>query len=99
LTNLPKDHPYRQETLKHISILQINLKLRQNKTNDIKEVIMTLSPAYEKWHEETLAEGGKQTLVSVAKTMLREGLAIDLITKITGFSAIEIEQITVEQEK
>jgi hypothetical protein len=99
LTNLPKDHPYRQETLKHISILQINLKLRQNKTNNIKEVIMNLSPAYEKWHEETLAEGSKQTLVSVAKTMLREGLAIDLITKITGFSATEIAQLSAEKEQ
>jgi hypothetical protein len=99
LTNLPKEHPYRQETLKHISILQINLKLRQNKTNDIMEVIMNLSPAYEKWHEETLAEGGKQTLVSVVKTMLREGLAIDLITKITGFSATEIAQLSTEREK
>jgi hypothetical protein len=100
LTNLPKDHPYRQETLKHISILQINLKLRQNKTNDIKEVIMNLSPAYEKWHEEILAEGeaqgGKATAIAIAKNMLREGATIAFITKVTGFSTAEIEQLGLE---
>ncbi len=40
LAAFPPDHPYLQETLEHISSLQINLKLRQNKTKDIKEVIM-----------------------------------------------------------
>jgi molybdopterin converting factor small subunit len=89
LTALPKDHPYLQEILEHISRLQINLKLRQNKTKDIKEVIMNLSPAYEKWKEETLAEGetrgGRKVLISVARTMLREGAAIAFIAKVTGF--------------
>jgi predicted transposase YdaD len=87
--------------------LHINLKLRQNKTKDIKEVIMNLSPAYEKWHQETLGEargeargvalgearGRDLERISVVRNMLREGVAIDLITKITGFSATEIEQL------
>jgi predicted transposase YdaD len=82
--------------------LHINLKLRQNKTKDIKEVIMNLSPAYEKWHQETLAEGEaggeakgvrlgeRKAAIAIAKKMLREGMAIDLITKITGCSPTEI---------
>jgi predicted transposase YdaD len=65
---------------------------------------MNLSPAYEKWHEETLAEGvtigeaqGRNLeRISVARTMLLEGLSIALITKVTGFSAIEIEQLNLE---
>jgi hypothetical protein len=97
LSALPSDHPYLQETLEHISSLQINLKLRQNKTKDIKEVIMNLSPAYEKWHEETLAEGeakGRRLeRLSVVRSMLREGIAIDTITKITGVSSAEIERL------
>jgi hypothetical protein len=111
LTALPPDHPYLQETLEHISSLQISLKLRQNKTKDIKEVIMNLSPAYEKWKEETLAEGeargeargevrgSRKALVSVARTMLREGVAIAFIAKITGFSIAEIEQLVLEKEE
>jgi molybdopterin converting factor small subunit len=104
LANLPKDHPYLRETLRHISILQINLKLRHNKTKDIKEVIMNLSPAYEKWHEETIAigeargeaRGRSLERIAIARTMLQEGAAIALITKVTGFSATEIEQLSLE---
>jgi uncharacterized coiled-coil DUF342 family protein len=81
-------HAYIQETLEHISSLQINLKLRQNKIKDIQQVIMNLSPAYEKWKEETLAEGetrgGRKALASVARTMLQEGSAIAFIAKVTG---------------
>jgi molybdopterin converting factor small subunit len=91
---------YLQETLRHISILQINLKLRHNKTKDIKEVIMNLSPAYEKWHEETIAigeaRGRNLERIAIAKTMLQEGAAIALITKVTGFSATEIEQLSLD---
>jgi hypothetical protein len=96
LMALPRDHPYLQETLEHISILQINLKLRQNKTKDIKEVIMNLSPAYLKWRQETIAEGGKATATVIAKNMIREGAAIAFIAKVTGFSAAEIEQLGLE---
>ncbi|NJM45494.1 MAG: hypothetical protein HC860_04415 [Alkalinema sp. RU_4_3] len=99
LTNLPKDHPYLQETLRHISILQINLKLRQNKTKDIKEVIMNLSPAYEKWHEEAIAQGRSLERLSIAKTMLQEGAAMNFIAKVTGFSVAEIEQLSLKREE
>jgi hypothetical protein len=97
LTALPSGHPYLQETLEHISSLQINLKLRQNKTKDIKEVIMNLSPAYEKWKKETIAEGGKATAIAIAKNMLREGAAITFIAKVTGFSLAEIDQLGLEK--
>jgi hypothetical protein len=94
LLALPKDHPYRQDTIHHLAILQINFQVRQNKTQDIQEVIMNLSPAYQKWREETLAEGearGKeQERRSLAQKMLQEGASIDFISRVTGFSAPEI---------
>jgi hypothetical protein len=37
--------------------LQVNLQVRQNKTKQLKETIMNLSPAYEEWHRKTIAEG------------------------------------------
>jgi Domain of unknown function (DUF4351) len=60
LFDLPANHPYRTQTLEHLSMLQINLKARQNKTKAIKEVIMGLSPVYEKWREETLSQGRQE---------------------------------------
>jgi hypothetical protein len=101
LLTLPPSSPYRQITLENIAILRINLEMRQNKSKQIKEVIMNLSPAYEKWRQETLAEGeargeaqGKKSAsISIARSMLKEGLPIDLITKVTGLASAEIAQL------
>ena len=62
---------------------------------------MNLSPAYEKWRQETLAEGEargeaqgqKYASISIARNMLQEGLPIDLITKVTGLASAEIAQL------
>jgi hypothetical protein len=76
LIALPPDHPYRQDTLKHISILQVNLEVRQNKTKQLKETIMNLSPAYEEWHRKTIAEGAalaQKTFEQTRKAIIAEG--------------------------
>jgi hypothetical protein len=109
LVALPPNHPYRQITLENIAIFRINLEMRQNRTKQIKEVIMDLSPAYEKWRQKTLAEGEargevrgevrgelqgqKYASISIARNMLQEGLPIDLITKVTGLTSAEITQL------
>lgn len=54
---LPADHPYKQQTLKHLAVLQVNLRARQNLNRDFQEVVMSLSPIYEQWRQATLAEG------------------------------------------
>ena len=90
LTALPSDHPYRGETLHHISRLQINLKLRQNKTKDLQEVIMNLAPAYDKWLEETLTkgrvEGRVETQIDIARRMLKKNVALSDVADFTGLS-------------
>jgi hypothetical protein len=53
-------------------------------------------PCLRKWHEETIAKGRTLERLSIARTMLQEGAAIALITKVTGFSATEIEQLSLE---
>jgi hypothetical protein len=59
LIALPADHPYRTSTLRHLSILHVNLRMQQNKSKDLREVVMNLMPAYEKWEAEKIAEGKK----------------------------------------
>jgi hypothetical protein len=59
LIALPEDHPYRRSTLRHLSILQVNLRMQQNKSKDLWEVVMNLMPAYEQWEAEKIAEGKK----------------------------------------
>jgi hypothetical protein len=90
LRALPQDHPYRGTTLHHISRLQINLKLRQNKTKEIREIIMNLAPAYDAWLEETLAqgrgEGREETQITIARRMLSKNLPLTDISDFTGLS-------------
>jgi hypothetical protein len=107
LMKLDLEHPYRQTAFENISILRINLEMSENKTKQIKEVIMNLSPAYEKWRQETLTEGeargeargetrGKkigqeETRFSIAKNMLQEGADVAFVAKVTGLSVEEVE--------
>jgi hypothetical protein len=70
LLALDDDYPYKQETQRHLSALQVNLKMRQNKTRDLREVIMNLAPAYEQWYTKTKQEGiteGKQIGITEGK--------------------------------
>jgi predicted transposase/invertase (TIGR01784 family) len=97
LLALPKTHPYRQETLRHLMVLQVNLKIRQNKTKDLREVMMSLAPAYEKWLEETLAqgrqEGRQEGQVEVALRLLQRKMAIAEVAECTGLSVAEVKKL------
>jgi hypothetical protein len=100
---LPQDHPYRRLTLEHLSILQINLKARQNKTKAIKEVIMGLSPVYEQWREETLSQGrqeGRQEGQILLLNLLLEqkfGRVNDRIThQIAQLTSQQCEQLAID---
>ncbi len=109
LIALPSDHPYRSETLHHISRLQINLKLRQNKTKDLREIIMNLAPAYDKWLEETLEQGREQGVaigrdeglaigreeskVEIAQQLFQINLPIETIAQVTGLSIEFLEKL------
>jgi hypothetical protein len=101
LTALPLDHPYRGTTLHHISRLQVNLKLRQNKSKEIREIIMNLAPAYDKWLEETLAKGRgegisigqEEAQVSIARRMLQRNVPIEDIASDTGLSIEFLQQL------
>ena len=97
LTALPLDHPYRGTTLHHISRLQINLKLRQNKSKEIREIIMNLAPAYDKWLEEVeakaIAKGGTEAQISIARRMLKMNLPMETIAQATGLSIELLQQL------
>jgi len=94
---LPLDHPYRGTTLHHISRLQINLKLRQNKSKEIREIIMNLAPAYDKWLEEVegkaLVKGGTEAQITIARRMVQMNLPMETIAQATGLSIEFLQQL------
>jgi predicted transposase/invertase (TIGR01784 family) len=60
LMALPPDYPYRNISLRHIAVLQKNLKARQNLDNDLEDVIMALSITYEQIEAEILQKGREE---------------------------------------
>jgi hypothetical protein len=47
-------HPFKRNTLEQLANLRISLQARQNLNKDERGLIMSLSPVYERWKEETL---------------------------------------------
>jgi predicted transposase/invertase (TIGR01784 family) len=82
----------------------VNLQMRQNKTKDLREVIMNLAPAYEQWYAKTIAEGeqrgeargearGEQVRsAEIARRMLHKQMPLSEIAELTGLT-IELLQI------
>jgi hypothetical protein len=97
MTSLPQDFPYLKIILQNIARLRINLEMRDNQTKQIKEVIMNLSPAYDKWLEkvstQAATQADKEARISIARNMLQGGVEVAAIIKFTGLSAGEIAQL------
>ncbi len=67
----PKGNALRSNVLELLSTWHINLETKNRLTTDDKELLMNLSPAYEKWREETLQQGVKQAQRVFVKSWLR----------------------------
>ncbi|MFM2430889.1 MAG: hypothetical protein RLZZ511_2102 [Cyanobacteriota bacterium] len=96
LIERPSNHPYRQEAMRHLAILQVHLKTRQNKTKDIREVVMSLSPLYEKWEQETLDRGrqeGRQEGRREGRQEGRQAIALSMLQS-QRYSLEEIAELT-----
>jgi hypothetical protein len=97
VTSLPQDFPYLKVILENIARLRINLEMRDNQTKQTKEVIMNLSPAYDKWLEkvstQAATQADKEARISIARNMLQEGFEVAAIIKLTGLSTGEIAKL------
>ncbi len=68
LVALPAEHPFRRHTLEwspsgvegQLANLRVSLQARQNLNKDERGLIMSLSPVYERWKEETLLKGEQE---------------------------------------
>jgi hypothetical protein len=60
LLALPATHPFKRHTLEQLANLRVSLQARQNLNKDERGLIMSLSPVYERWKEETLQKGEQE---------------------------------------
>jgi predicted transposase/invertase (TIGR01784 family) len=59
--------------------------------------MMSLSPAYEKWEQETLAKGVLQGVQQIVERMLQANFPLEEIAQVTGFSMEQLRQIQADQ--
>jgi predicted transposase/invertase (TIGR01784 family) len=52
--------------------------MRQNKTRDLREVIMNLAPAYEQWYTKTKQEGKQEGITEGKQIGITEGKQIGI---------------------
>jgi predicted transposase/invertase (TIGR01784 family) len=67
----------------------------------LQEVMMGLSPAYEKWRQETLAEGVQQGIQQgvqqIVERMLQGNFSLEAIAPVTGLSIEELQRLQADQ--
>jgi hypothetical protein len=101
LMALPKDHPYRDLSLRHIAVLQRNLKSRQNLSKDLQEVTMTLAITYEQIEAELIQkgreEGEMRRSYEIAIALLRQGMEPEAVARLTKLSISMVEGCANEQ--
>jgi predicted transposase/invertase (TIGR01784 family) len=77
------------------------VKQKRYKTKDIREVLMSLSPAYEKWrqenivvaHQEGRQEGRQETQTEIALRLLARGMAVEEVAQCTGLPIATLQTL------
>jgi hypothetical protein len=100
LIDLPEDYPYQRETMRHLSMLQVNLEMRQNRTKDLREVMMNLAPAYEQWYTKTKEEGKQEGITEgkqeTARRMLSKNMSLEEIAELTDLTIVQLQALQTE---
>ncbi|MEQ8535923.1 MAG: hypothetical protein RIB93_00420 [Coleofasciculus sp. D1-CHI-01] len=71
LVALPQQNPYRQTILQILANWRITINESDNLSEQDRELLMNLSPAYLKWQEETLEQGRVEGQRQMAENFLR----------------------------
>jgi predicted transposase/invertase (TIGR01784 family) len=92
------DNLRQQSNLSAISAVMAALSLNEDQVeNVLRRNFMKESAIYQKWRQENLAEGqlkGKEAeRRSIALKMLAEGMSMEVIAKITGYSIKQIQSL------
>jgi len=70
LAALPEDNLLRANALELLANLRLNLEASENLSEEDRELIMNLSPAYLQWRDETLREGMQSGIRLMVESML-----------------------------
>jgi predicted transposase/invertase (TIGR01784 family) len=62
-------------------------------SGNLKRNFMKESAIYQKWRQENLAEGREAERRSIALKMIAEGMSLEVIAKITGYSVQQLQSL------
>jgi hypothetical protein len=90
VAQLPKGHPYRQNTLELLGNLKITLEARTIIQPEDRDLIMQLSPLYLEQIQAAKQEGKQEDRQEIALRMLRKNMPLETIAELTK---LKIEQL------
>jgi hypothetical protein len=97
VAQLPKGHPYRQNTIELLGNLKITLEARTNIQPEDRDLIMQLSPLYleqiQAAEQKGKQEGKQEDRQEIALRMLRENIPPETISRITELSLDRLQQL------
>ncbi|MBD1806659.1 hypothetical protein H6F98_14510 [Microcoleus sp. FACHB-SPT15] len=70
LVALPKEHPLRRNILELLANWRINVEGSENLSDEDRELIMNLSPAYLRWRNDTFQEGRQEGTLEGQRIMV-----------------------------
>jgi hypothetical protein len=86
---LPKGHPYRQNTLELLSNLKVTLEHQENIQPEDRDLIMQLSPLY----LEQIQAAKQQQQQEIAVNLLRKNIPLEVISETTGVSIEQLQAL------
>ena len=94
LAALPINDPLRRDVGELLANYRTVLENRKKRTEEEEELIMNLAPEYLQKQQDWKQEGLQEGLQITAINCLREGMAIDLIARLTGLSPEAIQKLS-----
>jgi hypothetical protein len=98
VTELPQEHPYRQNTLELLSNLKITLESQENIQPEDRDLIMQLSPLYLENIQAAKLEGKQEDRQEIALRMLRKNMPLETIAELTELNAEQLQALRSQLE-
>jgi predicted transposase/invertase (TIGR01784 family) len=95
---LPKGHPYRQNTLELLSNLKITLESQENIQPEDRDLIMQLSPLYLEKIQAAKQEGKQEDRQEIALRMLRKNMPLETIAELTELNTEQLQSLQLQLE-
>ncbi|HEY9605514.1 MAG TPA: hypothetical protein V6C85_28170, partial [Allocoleopsis sp.] len=90
----PEGHPLRGNILELLANWRINVVRSENLSEEDRELLMNLSPAYQRWREETLQEGRQEGRQEERRQMVESILRVrfgELDEELSGAIALMLQ--------